>query len=65
VSKLVDHSDVRLTMTYLVHTEQALDVGMKVGQSIARAAVAGMGDRVQAAATEPSPQDGETSGGVA
>lgn len=65
VSKLVDHSDVRLTMTYLVHTEQALDAGMKVGQSIARAAVSGMGDRVQAAATELSSQDGGTSGGVA
>ena len=60
ISKLVDHSDVRLTMSYLVHTKQALTEGMRVAQGISQAAVAGMGGSIQAA-KKTGPADGSTS----
>ncbi len=40
ISALVGHSDVRLTMRYLVRTRQALDKGMRAAQHITRAALA-------------------------
>lgn len=40
ISSLVGHSDVRLTMRYLVRTRQALDKGMRAAQRITRAALA-------------------------
>lgn len=39
ISRLVGHSDVRLTMSYLVRTRHALDEGMRVAQGISSAAV--------------------------
>lgn len=39
ISGLVGHSDVRVTMQYLVRTRHALDEGMRVAQGISRAAI--------------------------
>jgi len=52
IARLVGHSDVRLTMLYLARTQHALDEGMRVAQSISRAAIAKL-----APALKPSEED--------
>ncbi|WP_026939364.1 tyrosine-type recombinase/integrase [Holophaga foetida] len=52
IAALVGHSDIRVTMKYLVKTKYALDIGLRAAQKIAQAAIPGL-----AGASWPSQED--------
>lgn len=59
ISRLVDHSDVRVTQGYLARTKHVQDAAMRVGQGIARTAVAGMVQAGLAATGQGEPAGAE------
>jgi integrase len=59
IAELVGHSDVRLTMSYLVHTRHSLDEGMRAAQRLASTAVARLAPEARVSSTSATRGEGQ------